>query len=404
MEKKWIRSMACVGIGMVLFAVLPVIAPPKTQLEGDHILVREGYGGDEKKVELQVDGLKEETVPLTIAVSPRTYTEQEAVSMCSEVREKIESVIKGDNSSLQEVRTDLKLPSGLDGYAVELGWRSSDSSVLSSSGRVKLEGGNAQEITLYLTMTVGEYKEEHLIPITVLPHRYTAEEIHLTRFQNLLKRADKKQSANPELVLPTEYGKRSISYREQVDNPYRVLPLWGVVLAVVFLIKDESDKKEVQKRREQELLLDYSEVVSKLMVLIGAGMTVRNAWERMVKDYELARGQGRKKERAAYEEMRITYHQVANGISEGIAYREFGNRCKLQSYLKLSSLLEQNRKTGTKNLRAMLQTEVEDAFEQRKNLARRMGEEAGTKLLVPLFLLLGISMVMIMVPAMLAMK
>ena len=37
-----------------------------------------------------------------------------------------------------------------------------------------------------------------------------------------------------------------------------------------------------------------------------------------------------------------------------------------------------------------------------KNLARRQGEEAGTKLLAPLFAMLGVVMVMVMVPAMLA--
>ena len=43
------------------------------------------------------------------------------------------------------------------------------------------------------------------------------------------------------------------------------------------------------------------------------------------------------------------------------------------------------------------------AWEQRKTMARRLGEEAGTKLLVPLFLMLGIVMVIIMVPAMMSM-
>ena len=94
---------------------------------------------------------------------------------------------------------------------------------------------------------------------------------------------------------------------------------------------------------------------------------------------------------------------MENGTAEVAAYREFGQRCRLQPYLKLSSILEQNRKTGTKNLRELLRTEVEDAFELRKNLARKMGEEAGTKLLVPLFLLLFVVMIFIMVPAMITM-
>lgn len=90
---------------------------------------------------------------------------------------------------------------------------------------------------------------------------------------------------------------------------------------------------------------------------------------------------------------------MKSGKAEGDAYREFGRRCCLQPYMKLSSLLEQNRKTGTKNLRQLLDTEVREAFEQRKHLARRMGEEASTKLLLPLFLMLGIVMVMVAAPA-----
>ncbi|MEG2350242.1 MAG: hypothetical protein RSB57_07010, partial [Hungatella sp.] len=83
---------------------------------------------------------------------------------------------------------------------------------------------------------------------------------------------------------------------------------------------------------------------------------------------------------------------------------EFGRRCQLQPYLKLSSMLEQNRKTGTKNLSSLLSAEMAEAWEQRKTIAKRMGEEAGTRLLLPLFMMLGIVMVMIMVPAMLSMQ
>ena len=42
--------------------------------------------------------------------------------------------------------------------------------------------------------------------------------------------------------------------------------------------------------------------------------------------------------------------------------------------MKLSGLLEQNRKNGSKNLRETLRLEMAEAFEQRKHQARRMGE------------------------------
>ena len=40
---------------------------------------------------------------------------------------------------------------------------------------------------------------------------------------------------------------------------------------------------------------------------------------------------------------------------------------------------------GAEGLRKALETEMESAFEEEKALARRRGEEASTKLMLPLF-------------------
>ena len=50
----------------------------------------------------------------------------------------------------------------------------------------------------------------------------------------------------------------------------------------------------------------------------------------------------------------------------------------------------------------LLEQEVSDAFEERKNLAKKSGEEAGTKMLFPMMMMFGIIIVIIMVPAFLS--
>ena len=145
--------------------------------------------------------------------------------------------------------------------------------------------------------------------------------------------------------------------------------------------------------------MDHSEMLSRLIIFLGAGMSIRTAWDKIAEDYKRAVNEGRSEMHYVYEEMYITGSQLKSGISEAKAFAEFGTRCGLQQYMKLSGLLEQNRKNGSKNLRETLRLEMAEAFEQRKHQARRMGEKAGTKLLVPLFLLLGVVMVMIMLPA-----
>ena len=52
----------------------------------------------------------------------------------------------------------------------------------------------------------------------------------------------------------------------------------------------------------------------------------------------------------------------------------------------------------------MLKLEAIQAFEERKAKARRLGEEAGTKLLLPMFLMLAIVLVIVIVPAFLSVQ
>lgn len=65
-------------------------------------------------------------------------------------------------------------------------------------------------------------------------------------------------------------------------------------------------------------------------------------------------------------------------------------------------MLAQNLKMGSYGLVALLEQEAERAFEVRKASAKRYGEEAGTKLLFPMMLMLGLVIVVLMVPAVMA--
>ncbi len=52
----------------------------------------------------------------------------------------------------------------------------------------------------------------------------------------------------------------------------------------------------------------------------------------------------------------------------------------------------------------MLRMEAIQAFEERKARAKRLGEEAGTKLLAPMFLMLAVVLVIVIVPAFLSIQ
>jgi pilus assembly protein TadC len=126
-------------------------------------------------------------------------------------------------------------------------------------------------------------------------------------------------------------------------------------------------------------------------------MTVRRAWEKMAYDYQ---NNSNGQVRYVYEEMLKTCSELQSGISERDAYERFGKRCNTKEYIKLSSLLAQNVKKGSKDIIRLLEQEASAAFFEHKNLARKKGEEAGTKLLIPMIMMLAVVMVIVLFPAM----
>ena len=238
------------------------------------------------------------------------------------------------------------------------------------------------------------------IYVGIVPRELSRYESLLLQLQQAITAEDEGSLGENMLSLPTEIDGQRIFYSEHEDRSYLLLPLLGVIAAMAIYMRQGQARRTEKKQRETLLMLDYSELVSKLMVYIGAGLTVRNALETISQHFDALIARGIKADRPLYQELRTMVIQFRRNMPESEIYLSFGRRVNLKPYTKLVSLIEQNRMNGARNLRAMLELEMEDAFEQRKTTARRLGEEAGTKLLLPLFIMLGIVMIIVIVPAM----
>ena len=146
--------------------------------------------------------------------------------------------------------------------------------------------------------------------------------------------------------------------------------------------------------------MEYPAFVSKLTILMGSGMTLFMAWKKIAESYVSRRENEKMPEHPLYEEICVTCREVESGMGEQHAYERFAERIGLQSYRKLCSILTQNMRKGTAGLLLLLEKECQQAFEERKNIAKKYGEEAGTKLLFPMMLMFGIIVAVIMIPAM----
>lgn len=398
-------------LGTVLGLCSTVSSLTSGVLQGQDRIQRNTYGGGTRAVSLLAsvgeegeEGSKESViVGITAKVGEQQYTYDEFLEKAEEMLMEFPELILNGNPSLQEIGGDLKLIESVKGYPFELKWESSEDAVLHNNGKIDFDNvEEGRDITLYLTVSYRNFElqkktEIHLLGIE---ERLTQEELLSQRIEEAIAEQDRITGEENTLTLPTEVGGERIVWTEPRENNGPALLLLALLAGLVYYFWRDHELHEKVERRGEALILAYPEMISKLTLLLSAGLTMRGAWFRLAEEYQKKKKEG-KQESAdyIYEEMLVTCHEMEEGVSELKAYSNFGKRCNNRRYLRFSAIITQNLKRGSDRLLTLLAQEAEDTFEERKNYARKRGEEAGTKLLIPMMLMLVIVMVVIMVPA-----
>ncbi|MDE7246593.1 MAG: hypothetical protein K2N43_01760, partial [Lachnospiraceae bacterium] len=362
-----------------------------TKLTDGNFLLRNDYGEGDVRVGLlaEIPGIQEEV--FDYLVEERKLTEEELEKSFAEAEVLLPEAILGKNIRLEDVRKDLQLVSELEGYPFQISWESSAYSLVNSDGRVHNEELTQGEIvTLTARVRYEDWIREIALYVQVNPVIYTPEEALRARIETLLRENEESTKNATTMVLPDRIGTEPIVWKEIIEDSSGYFLILVLLAAGVLYWGKGRELDQKLEARKRELLLDYPEIVNKLALYMGAGMTIRNAFLKMGEDYKKQREERKK---YVYEEILMTCYELQGGRSETEAYDHFGKRCQVQSYIKLSALLSQNIRKGSNDLLKMLRQEADNAFAQRKNLAKKLGEEAGTKLLLPMMMMLCIVMV-----------
>lgn len=336
---------------------------------------------------------------ITLEVEEAEYDTQELAKKFVYGKQYIDQNVLGNNRGADEIKTDLNFITRIPETRIRVSWETNNTKLIDKDGTVYNKGLLKSELVeVTATLSYKERNELYTMFFKVFPKEYTKEELTRTRLQEVLKEEEINSKEENVFKLPNSMDEQKITWAEKEDHTATMIFVFGTVAGVlIFIIMDRNLMSLVDKR-SKEMLMDYPEIINKFTLLVGAGMSLSNAWIKIGKDYK----EKATKKRFAYEEINITAGELMLGTSEVIAYERFGSRVKLLPYLRFSSLIAQNVKKGSGELLNQLELEAAEAFEERKELAKRMGEEAATKLLMPMVLMLLIVLAIIMVPAMLS--
>lgn len=367
---------------------------------------RNAYGHGARVEELRVEADGKSIGNMQAEVSERAYTAKEVRELFKEAIQEMDPLILGENESPDRVESDLNLLTEIPGKPIDVSWEIDRYDVMNVYGELieeNLEEKGAM-VTLRAVLAYRERKEEQALyerTVMVYPVALHGKERLVKKIREEILRSDERTRMHGELALPQKVEGKRLAFYPVMDRRGVVLLIMAMLILLLLYALDRQNKGKEEEKKRQQMRLDYPEIVSKLTLLLGAGMTVKRAWKKVAGDYAQREDKG---VRYAYEEMEYTCREMESGVMESESYERFGRRCGLQEYVRLGALLSQNLRKGMKGLGDILRMETAQAFEERKARARRLGEEAGTKLLMPMFLMLSVVLVIVIVPAFLSIQ
>lgn len=336
---------------------------------------------------------------MTVRITGRKCSVEELPKLWEKAEKQIDAIVFKNNESADKVTKRLILPDEIAEMCMKISWTEIDSRYIYSDGSL-----NQQEITqpviTYLTAKL-EYFDEveyYTFPLCIQPITRSDEELFEEQIKKELSASDAENSEEEYMTLPEEISGVKVNWNTEADSTWLKIIIIGVITAGLILpVKREEEKRQKQKR-ERELRKEYPNIIAKFVMLLTAGMTNKGAWTKMCSDYEI-NDKRNGIEKAAYEEMLATRKQLDLGVPEQTAYEQFGRACRVREYQRFATLIANSLKRGNRDLLQTLQREAEESYATAMEEIKKSGEEAGTKLVIPMVGMLCIVIATVMVPA-----
>ncbi len=394
-----VRKLTSVFIVLTLGTVSAICLHLCSRMEGRMAegaqLVRNEWGAGDYEIKMRAKADKwSREIP--ILVEERKLNEKEREELFKKINAILPEIIKKDNYDLDHVTGNLYLPSTVPGYPLKLTWNSGNKERVSRSGKVNRIGieEKGEEVKLTATILLEGERKSFEYDVFLLPENLAVEELFFRSLEDLLIKTNLNREDKKEFYLPGNLDGIEVIWEEIKPDNSIFLFILTLFISVLICKGMEKDLEKDCKKRNRQLIIDYPGFVNKLRLYLQAGLTIKNSFLKITSDYQNQKG----RRCYLYEEMKVACYKLENGVMEEQVYQDWGKRCGAMRYRRLSFLLAVNLKQGNSRLLLLLAQEADSAQEDRRNLARKAGEEAGTKLILPMMLMLVVVMFLVLLP------
>ena len=261
---------------------------------------RNDYGKGSKTEVLDVKvGNTKKKIRTDIEVSERRYTTEEIQELFGRIIRRMDRLILNENQTPDHVETDLNLITEIPGEPVTVSWELDRYDVMNVKGEIQekniAEKGTLVKLNAVLTYTENEKEQAaYQCVVCVYPKKLSGEEKIKKIVTENMKKADEKQREQETLILPERLGKNELRYYHPFHNRGMIVLTMSIMIGILLCALQKQNEKKALEDRKKQMLKDYPDIINKLTLYLGAGMTVKRAWRKVTEGY--ARERRREKE------------------------------------------------------------------------------------------------------------
>lgn len=367
-------------------------------------LPRQESGDQQVELFMDANGLAEKG-DYTVLVQEQKLTEAQKQKLLEAAAEELEKRLLEDQEKDQVVSKNLSVPSALQAGRVLVSLTFWPGDLIDIEGVIHWEYFDESDPLVQVSALL-ECQETEMIHEFYLqlerPSMSESGEFY-AKLDEKLKEQNEKTDTK-ELILPTEVSGVSVMWYMPKEQLHWKVLLLGIIGILAHYVAGRAKKEQIHKAWQEGLRMDYPDIVSRLSLLVGAGMTVSGAIGKLASEYQKGYAAGRQRKRPGYEELQKTWNEIQDGTGERKAYENLGVRCDQPQYRKLSSLLIQNIQKGAKGIQQLLDAEVTEVYLQQRADVRQRGEEAAARLLLPMGIMLVLVFAILIIPAMFSLQ
>ncbi len=171
---------------------------------------------------------------------------------------------------------------------------------------------------------------------------------------------------------------------------------FGVGICITLFIAPDVEIMNSVKRRRNSIRRGFPEFMNKMVLLLSTGIPTIVAWEKIAC--------GRGKESPLYREIYVCLTEIQSGKPIVQAYESFAKKCRTAEANKFITAILQNIRKGNAELLPILRIQSTECWENRKAEVKRAGEEASTKMILPLVIILIAVFIIAVAPAVISIK